>query len=1532
MTPNEATSDAVETPDAGSEAASGETAAKPRKKRRWGRRLGLAALIGAGGLAALPALLSTGWVNGVIGDWLVENVDRPVEFDTLDVSWQDGITITNLRVHEEDRAGPPMLTAPLVKIDAKLLPLLYREVKVTQFVIHDPVIRISKEEDRFNTEGALKRKKKRKKKRDKDEVDEPDEALVLPRINVPVEVRNATIVFVNEEGREARQGNIQLNGHLSTRDGPSTFEFSASDSPTSSISAKGTVTLFDADGMELDAFDREVDATVTIENVNAATNRDILALFLGDSPAAGVVNGKLTVRTRGSDADGYVELVVTGIAVGDAVGVRDTTAEDLRIKGSFHYARDIVRVNKFVITGDGLDARLSVEGDMQSLVGGGSFHADLDRMRNAMAAMGIEISGLAGQVTGNLDFSDGGTRGVGSLVATNVFIPSPVEGRPPVSLDGSRIDFVISPQEGGVMVENARLTMPAFSADARGVIGIGKDGGLDVTTKAAGDLELVLGRLRDLGLAPKDLALAGKINAEIRTVRGTDGGKPSVVIERFDVTGDDVSIRIKGTRSPDGQLDFTASGQGDIQKLLGAAARGSDANLAAVHGRFDFAARASGTDKELDVLVERLHLDGDVQVDASARLAPNGALSGSFAADGQVDRLVSLLRRMGLLEANLVVGGKLHASATIAGTRENPEIPDLTINLFDGPITASIRGKRGSDGAIEATVDATSGVDDLLDIARSLGKFESSYRPGGTVELRAVIGGTGDKTVVPTAQFRVTGPLSVEATGSLDAAGHVQAKATMNGRLQPLLAAIAAQRETSDVPHIEGTIDGELVVDGPRDALTYRLSRLDVRSGAVALTGTALRRPDGATEGEVTAKGSLTDLLEIAHGLGHAEEYHGSGVLDARVGATTLDGSDRLRVSVAAALQDIGLLRSPADGSEPTRYHTNQLSLDVAPFTMDPGTKEHDPIAATLRLGDATAELKMLSGLASYGPLDATVTGSGALQPILDLAAFVTGGTPTQVGGTFEFDVRASGTRDAPRYQVPSLRLESGGLTARVTATLPDEKTADVDANVSGEVSRALAIAQAFGKGTERQATGRFELDVNAKMRDGLATASVDATATDLVVTDPTDPDSKPTREPRLHITANDIRYDKASGRIEPFRLVAEALGARVEGTFSYAEGAIPTGATDPAENVSIDGTVLVTRDFAANHPEFFDEIQLERLEGPVRFSGDISRGRDGAATWNGALDLRATQLTAPHVRADWLQLTGTVGNGAVEITRLEGLVNDGTVTGTAHLGLLGKHPEHRIDLDAKDVTVDGALAPLLARASPLLATGEEGTVSGKTGIVAHLTANGLKGKRIKKTVNGNGVLRLRDVTVRSSGWVGKLLDFTGAGNLLQIANAEVPFTVENGKVTTDDIPIDVVGLPMKLGGTATTQGDLDYRLKVKPSGGSSGLTKYGALFDKDGYLPLRLEGDISDPSLKLPSIKDILGGGGGDGDSATDKVKDIWDKLRGKDEEKDGAGEEPVGEDGLTDEQRRKRRERRKRRKKKEQEAENDGVPPPPR
>lgn len=972
---------------------------EPERRRRWPWIVG-AVVIGLAGLvAAGPSLLSTSWLNDQVRQYLNENLEdgTAVDFAQLTVSWSEGIRLEGLQLRRSVRDKHPLLDVPLVEFDADVWPLLLRRLDVRKFVFHDPVVRIERTRDgALNTEDVVKTKKKTNGKNGSEE-----ESVIYPPIDVPVEVRGLTLVIVGEDGREAERGGIEFSGHLTTRNGPTTFALRAP-AGSGKIVVDGTLALFDADGVRLAPDAMTVKSVVVVEGVDAKENQDLLSLFLETTPAAGVLDAHVSVDSVGEQAKGELTMTLRGLAVGGAARSAPGV-EDVRVTAAFERDGERFAIRDGRLKAEGLDATANVSGTVKALDGSAAFRADLARSAPVLRALGVDVpAGVGGRLDGEMTFRPTPSRVEGRLEVDALSAPAAVEGGAPLVVDRLVATIVALPGVDAVTLESVRVEIPDELVVATSGT-VGHDGALELATQLRAVVPAVMQRAKAMALAPQDLAIAGTVEGRLAVRRAAGAATTELAIDELALRDEGVLVRASGTVDSAGAVQLSVDGEGSLERLL--AAGGADERLAALKGTFSFAATASGPKDALAAELKSLRLDGDLAVAAAGKLRPDGRISGDATVDGRIPDAVALARGLGFVEGDIPLDGRIHASVQVAGTRERFEVPKAVLRIDDGPLDVHVAGAVSDLGTVEGSVEALLQIDALLRVAHAQGFLAREHASGGTIRLLAAVAGTRDKPEVPSASVTVSGPLSARADGSYDADGAAHLRADFAGDLGPLLALAAAARG-EDVQSVSGAYEGAVAMDGPPGEAQVHVTKLLVRSEGLTVDATAALRPSGDAETAATIRGPLEGAFALAHGFGQLAEVSGTGNVDVTVDARTRgEAADRvLTASVAGTLADVVLLRAETPDA---RFAEQRLTFAVPQVEVPLGdaAKAAPRKPITFRLETASglrADARVLGGTEGE-PVDLDAGLKGPVQPLLDLSAvFSGGGAGIEVGGSIE--------------------------------------------------------------------------------------------------------------------------------------------------------------------------------------------------------------------------------------------------------------------------------------------------------------------------------------------------------------------------------------------------------------------------------------------------------------------------------------------------------------------------------------------------
>lgn len=284
----------------------------------------------------------------------------------------------------------------------------------------------------------------------------------------------------------------------------------------------------------------------------------------------------------------------------------------------------------------------------------------------------------------------------------------------------------------------------------------------------------------------------------------------------------------------------------------------------------------------------------------------------------------------------------------------------------------------------------------------------------------------------------------------------------------------------------------------------------------------------------------------------------------------------------------------------------------------------------------------------------------------------------------------------------------------------------------------------------------------------------------DVEVASPTTPD-----DPWLKFRNAQIDVSLAQllgGQFDPTQLVVDGLNLRIyrrtDGSFELADTRTQPVVAQTSEEVSACKTSITGLQFHATNAviTIVDESSASTLE-----------------------------LT----RAECL---GVWEGHKITFRRLSGSLNGGTIDLAAELDGSAKAPTFEGQLRAEKISL-AAAAGLLAYLSPVLA-GQSGVVDGKASIDLYLKGAGNRRDLLKRTLTGRGTITLDPVRLDGAPIVDDLADAIGLPDRGRIGWVKSTFVVRDGRVSTDDLTIELARVPLVLTGWTDFDGRLQYRLK----------------------------------------------------------------------------------------------------------------------
>jgi AsmA-like C-terminal region len=211
------------------------------------------------------------------------------------------------------------------------------------------------------------------------------------------------------------------------------------------------------------------------------------------------------------------------------------------------------------------------------------------------------------------------------------------------------------------------------------------------------------------------------------------------------------------------------------------------------------------------------------------------------------------------------------------------------------------------------------------------------------------------------------------------------------------------------------------------------------------------------------------------------------------------------------------------------------------------------------------------------------------------------------------------------------------------------------------------------------------------------------------------------------------------------------------------------------------------------------------------------------------------------------IQASGTRGHKLVSIDELKARLNGGTIAMAAKLDRDPFMPRFEAELRASGVEIDSRM-PVLGFFVPVVAGATEG-LGGKFDLLLALKGQGTTRAEIRRSLRGQGSVVLDPIDLEGSKFLAQL-DVLGDWPVeSRIGSVTTDFTVEKGRISTEDLTIRVSRFPFVLGGWTDFDGRFDYSAKVDqitaklPKEAKGWLTDMKVNFDQ--LAGLRMRGSI---------------------------------------------------------------------------------------
>jgi hypothetical protein len=173
----------------------------------------------------------------------------------------------------------------------------------------------------------------------------------------------------------------------------------------------------------------------------------------------------------------------------------------------------------------------------------------------------------------------------------------------------------------------------------------------------------------------------------------------------------------------------------------------------------------------------------------------------------------------------------------------------------------------------------------------------------------------------------------------------------------------------------------------------------------------------------------------------------------------------------------------------------------------------------------------------------------------------------------------------------------------------------------------------------------------------------------------------------------------------------------------------------------------------------------------------------------------------------------GTFGQRIVTIDEFRGTLNSGKIAIAAKLDRDPSCPRFEAEVQAGGVEIDRGM-PVLGYFVPVIAGATDG-VGGRFDLMLNIGGQGTTRAEIRRFLHGQGSVVLDPVDLEGSKFLAQLDVLGDWPQESRIGSVSTDFTVDKGRITTEDLTIRVSRFPFVLGGWTDFDGRFDYRTRV---------------------------------------------------------------------------------------------------------------------
>ena len=255
------------------------------------------------------------------------------------------------------------------------------------------------------------------------------------------------------------------------------------------------------------------------------------------------------------------------------------------------------------------------------------------------------------------------------------------------------------------------------------------------------------------------------------------------------------------------------------------------------------------------------------------------------------------------------------------------------------------------------------------------------------------------------------------------------------------------------------------------------------------------------------------------------------------------------------------------------------------------------------------------------------------------------------------------------------------------------------------------------------------------------------------------------------------------------------------------------------------------------------------------RSAGSAHRGQTASHTSPSSIALKVTNASVRIVddpsgtKLDLseVEAKGTSDHRHVAIDELRGKLNGGKFAMAAKLDRDPAVPRFEVEVQATGIEIDRGM-PVLGFFVPVVAGTAEG-VGGKCDFLLDVNGQGTTRAEVRRSLRGHGSVVLDPIDLEGSKFLAELDVLGDWPKESRIGAVATDFVVDRGRISTEDLTIQVSRFPFVLGGWTDFDGRFDYtarvdRITAKLPGEAKGwLSELKVNFDQ--LAGLRMKGSI---------------------------------------------------------------------------------------